>query len=50
MKFDISLDIIYNEKTTIQQIKKHLEKHTGIEAVITTREPRVLNTQLKNKV
>jgi hypothetical protein len=47
MKFDASIDIVYNQKTTFQQIKKLLEKQEGIEAVITTREPRVLNTQLK---
>jgi hypothetical protein len=47
MKFDVSLDIVYNEKTTIHQIKKLLEKTKGIETVLITREPQVLNTQLR---
>jgi hypothetical protein len=48
MKFNVSLDIVYNEKITTQQIKKLLEKQKGIEVVIIIREPQILNTQLKN--
>lgn len=47
IKFDASLDIIYNEKITIQKIKKILEEQVGIETVIIFREPRVMNTQMK---
>lgn len=47
MKFDVSLDIVYNDKTTIQQIKKILEKQKGVEVVLITRQPRTLNTAIK---
>lgn len=47
MKFDVSLDIVYNDKTTIQKIKSILEKQKGVETVIIFREPRALNTQMR---